>query len=141
MTANGRLTSGQRNAMASLYGGRSTIISINAVYLGLSLTEPDAAGGNITEPVGGNYRRALIGSGSQSLTQIMGAPVDGVTTNERELHFEETTAPLGTIGYYFTASAVTGGTIYAIGTLDVPISPIAGDGINVRVGDLRIAIT
>lgn len=48
-------------------------------YIGLSSTEPNESGGNVTEPSGGGYTRVAIGT--------MGAPENGKTSNEAEIDF------------------------------------------------------
>lgn len=134
------LGNGVANNLVNYLGGRVQNISgINNVYVGLSSTAPTATGGNITEPTGNGYSRALLGSYSQSLTQLMGAAANGVAQNAKTVKFDEATGDWGTLTHMVLYSAENGGTFLAFAPLTAPITPTAGKIPIIRVGNLTIS--
>lgn len=81
----------------------------SSVYLGLSSTEPTAAGTNITEPSGNGYARVLVGNTSQTLTSLFGDPSNGTITNKDIIYFPEATGSWGdTLTHYVLYTSATG---------------------------------
>lgn len=61
-----------------------TVNASNSFYVGISSTIPNADGGNVSEPSGGNYARAKISGLSE--------PSDGTITNSASIEFPVSTA-------------------------------------------------
>ena len=62
-------------------------------YIGLSLTQPNDEGGNVTEPVAGSgYARVAAANGNFTATA-------GTITNRGYIYFPEATAAWGTVLY------------------------------------------
>lgn len=60
--------------MSTMYSNSATTF-----FVGLSSTEPDSAGNNISEPTGGNYARVRVASFTE--------PSNGMVSNTNELEF------------------------------------------------------
>lgn len=126
----------------------------STAYLGLSKTEPTAAGGNVTEPSAASYHRKCIGIYNQSGTQLMGTPSAGVITNNQEIHFDEAEEAWATseapLTYACLFSAATGGNLLAYGLLGKTVEgewvaqsivPVANTAVIIKTGDLKISLT
>lgn len=104
------------------------------VWLGLSTTTPDDAGGNFTEPVGGNYARVTItNSGAE-----WNAAASGSKTNINNLLFAQATAGWGTITHWGLFDVSSGGTALLTGSLSISQAVIAGDIPAVAPGEVVI---
>ena len=110
----------------------------STIYVGLSTTTINAAGGNITEPGGGAYER--LATANNLATWPSGNPkVNGVT-----LTFQRATGTWGQIVDFFLANHATSsaaGNIIAFGTLVVPLTVNAGNTPSFGVGALRVRLT
>jgi hypothetical protein len=114
-----------------------------SIYLGLSSTTPNAAGGNITEPTGNGYERVLIGTYSQSGTQKFGDVSNDSITNNEIIYFPESTGSWGNILTHFvlfTNKTSTGDSyVLAFGELTTPITVSAADTVVLfRKGELTV---
>ena len=143
------------NSTLNTLCGKSQYTSYGALcYLGLSSTLPTKTGANVTEPNKNGYARVLLGNYSQAYTQMMGNPVDGAITNDKEIHFNEVTAAddnngWGTLSYVCLYSAATGGNLLAWGELGThieevwtpqSISPATNNVVVIKAGDLNITM-
>lgn len=84
-------------------------------YIGLSTTEPDLDGDNVTEPSeDAGYARIELTSLSE--------PIDGVVTNEQAINFDESTDSWGTITHFviFDEEDVGEGNLLMYGELTTP---------------------
>lgn len=100
------------------------------VYLGLSTTEilPDGTGNN--EPSGNGYARKAITFGAASNRSI---------TQSADVTFDQASGPWGTLAYFGIWSALTAGTLLAVGTLGTPKSVVAGNTPSVASGQCVIS--
>lgn len=62
----------------------------SSYYVGLSSTEMDAAGGNVTEPTGNGYTRVLVS---------FSASANGKVYNDTNIEFPKSTGSWGTLSY------------------------------------------
>ena len=135
------ITQAKANELLNYFTGRvSSIVSNPAVYIGLSTSTPTATGGNVTEPVGNGYARVLLGNSSQALTLKMSAAANGEITNGEILYFPEATGSWGSCTHLCFFTALTGGTPFAFGALNLSISPTAGTVPLIRVGGLTLTL-
>jgi hypothetical protein len=107
------------------------------IYVGLSTTTINTAGGNITEPSGGSYVR--LATANNAATWPSGNPkVNGVT-----LQFVQATAGWGQILDFFLSnhlSSVVAANIIGYGTLTTPVTVNSGNTPSFGVGALRIRL-
>ena len=110
-----------RNMIVDQFTGKGQSYWGVSKYIGLSSTAPTQAGGNITEPTTGGYKRVLIGTTNQSGTYKMSAAADGESISTEEIYFPESTGTWGApLTHYVlfnsdTASSVSN--VLAYGTL------------------------
>lgn len=150
------ITNRTANAILNAMTGKAQNASIaSRAFIGLSSTEPNAQGQGITEPVGGGYERKQIGYYNDTYGQYMGTPVDGVITNNQEIHFNEATGDWGEQKYVCIFDAATGGNLVAWGELGEyeggdafsgtwkakSITPKANTVVVLKVGNVRISIS
>ena len=110
-------------------------------YIGLSSTEPNVAGGGITEPVGNGYARALFGTNNSSYgTNHAEINDNKELTNKDIIYFGEATGNWGTLTHYCLFSAATGGNLLAYGALTSPIAPVNGTVPLIRAGEIKITL-
>ncbi len=107
------------------------------IYVGLSKTSINSAGGNITEPTGGAYARKVTVNNSTNWPS--GNPkVNGVTVT-----FVKATGAWGTILDFFLsdhATSVVAANIIAFGTLTTPLTVNNGNTPSFGVGALRVRL-
>lgn len=114
----------------------------NNCYIALSSTEPNVAGGGVTEPVGNGYSRTVFGAnGSNSELSKAVINADGVLTNNEIIYFGEATGNWGTLTHYCLFSSASGGSLLAYGELKNPITPTAGTVPLIRVGEIKITLS
>lgn len=99
------------------------------VFVGLSSTKPDSAGGNISEPPAGTgYGRVLIGSNNASASQKFSSPSGGRVANDEYIYFPESSDAWGDplTHFFLTTSEMGSGTIIGYGelTADGVSSPV-----------------
>ncbi len=97
----------------------------NTIWQGLSTTTPDAAGANVTEPVGNGYVR---------LSLTMGAAAAAVRQNTNAVQHAASGGDWGTItnSVYYTANS--GGTAIGFDDLDAPRNMVDGATMDFGVG-------
>lgn len=120
--------------------GRANSISGGGnVFVGLSYTKPNRDSTNVTEPdANTGYERVLLGSHNQSFTFKMNAPVDAVTTNKDEIHFNEAMiAYPQPVTHYLI---YVGNNLVMYGELTNPIQPIKSSVPMVRKEELKLTI-
>ena len=78
------------------------------VYLGLSSTEPDNNGGNITEPSAASYKRTLI-SGEDTTEKKFSSAADGIISNDKEIQCATARETWGVLPYWFLSTSDTKG--------------------------------
>ena len=106
------------------------------LYVGLSTTTITDAGGNITEPVGGNYARVAVTNNATNFP----AAASGAKANGTAISFPEATGAWGTITDFFISDASPGGNILCYGALDASKTVSSGETISFAVGALDITL-
>ena len=148
----GRLTPYAANQLLNELTGKTNSLDFGTIYAGLSKTEPTVSGDsttNITEPStsGTGYKRVLIGSSSQALTQLMGSATGGSTTNNQIVKFDEVLASWGTLTHFVLFNSSSGGQALAFGNLvddggqATSITPTLNSMPIIRAGGLTISLT
>lgn len=87
---------------------------LSGCFVGLSTTEPTASGGNFSEPVGGGYERASIGT--------LNVSIDAQVANDAIIFFNETLGSWGTVTHFGLFSKKEGGTPFFTGELTQPVT-------------------
>ncbi len=117
--------------------GASAYTAPGILYVGLSTTLPNDAGGNITEPSGANgYARVAV---TNNLTNWPAA-VGGAKSNGTLIAFPTATASWGTVSWFFISDAASGGNMLGWGTLTNPKTIDSGDTASFQTGDLDITL-
>ena len=134
------------NKILTLLVGKTSRIALSSdnyfsVYVGLSTTEPNADGTNVTEPVGNGYARVLLGNTSQALTQKMGEVSNGHVENNEIIYFPEATGSWGTITHFCIFNSASSGNLLAFGALSTSILPVANTIPIVRIGELDLSLS
>lgn len=121
------------NCVAGNLFGTKTSPAIPATYyIGLSTTEPNAAGENVTEPsVDAGYGRVLLNNLSE--------PINGLVTNTSSVNFEESTASWGTVTHFVIFDAETGGNLLMYGAVSPPRVVEEGTVMTIRQDYLRLS--
>jgi hypothetical protein len=107
------------------------------LYVGLSTTTITDAGGNITEPAGNNYARAVVTNNSTNFP----AAAAGSKSNGTDINFNVPSGAWGTILDFFIGDAASAGNILAYGTLTASQSPTSGNTVKFAAGALTITLT
>lgn len=137
------ITVNTANQILNAFFGRVNNVTLGSTcYIGLSTTTPAANGDNFTEPASGTgYARVLVGSYSQSNTQLMDAAANGSISNTNNIiFFPEATATWGTITHFGLFSSKTGGTPIMYGALSSSISVPSGYIPIFRAGALTVSL-
>ena len=130
------------NKILSLLCGKTNSLNLgSSIYVGLSTTEPNADGTNVTEPVGNGYARVLLGYYNQNMTQKMGEISAGEVSNDEIIYFPEATGSWGTITHFCIFDSASGGNLLAFGALSTPIQPVANTIPIIRVGELNLSLS
>lgn len=100
-----------RNCVAdNIFRGAASPPLPIALYIGLSSTEPDADGQNVTEPGSGvGYARVQLSG--------LSAAQDGVVTNPSVINFAESTGNWGTMTHFVIFDAAEDGNLLMYGAL------------------------
>ena len=103
------------------------------LYLALSTTDPLDDGSGITEPVGGNYARAVC-------TAAFAPAASRVAANDVEITFNQASGAWGTITHWAIFDNVSAGNMLAHG--DFTASKVVNSGITPKVtaGNLTITV-
>lgn len=105
------------------------LISGDTPYLALYTTDPTAAGTG-DEVTGGSYIRKAITFGAISGNSI---------SNTSAVVF--TGMPAATVTHFGIRDSVTNGDLLVYGTLNAPVTTIAGDEVNFPIGNISISIS
>lgn len=138
------LTPAFANQILNLMTGRIQQIIVGTVSVGLSYTEPTLVLPSNTvafqEPAAATgYDRALLGDYKQSLTQIMGVPEGGSTTNVKNVFFPKAITDYPLPVKYFLI--FNGSTLIAYERLTEDIQPTINTVPIIEIGNLTISIT
>lgn len=116
-------------------------------YIGFSTTAPSLDGTGYTEPSeDAGYERILVGSYSQSLTQLFGgASISDdessvVMTNEQNIKSNRATAAWGTLTHVLFFTAKTDGTLMAYQALTTAVAVNTGESIQINKGTLDLIL-
>ena len=103
-------------------------------YIGLSSTEPNISGGNVTEPStsGTGYARV-------QLTDL-NEPADGVVSNKNIISFPSSTTSWGTMTHYVIYDAASDGNLLMYGNLSVSRTIESDTILSINSGELEISI-
>ena len=122
------------NCIAGNVFGSASVPSIpSAYYIGLSTTQPNANGTNVTEPASaGGYARVRLNS--------IGNPQNGAVTNTSAISFNESTSSWGVVTHFVVYDAATGGNLLMYGELTSPRTVDAATTIAIKPGDLSLTV-
>lgn len=127
------------NKLLNLTFGAVTFAPATVLYIGLSSTAVDDAGGGITEPIGNGYARALVNNNTTNFPSTS----SGTIANGTVVMFPQATGQWASgadLTHFFVADAPVGGNIYAAGTLTTPKKFSNGDQPNFPVGSLTFSL-
>lgn len=104
-------------------------------YIGLSKTEPNETGGNVTEPetVAG-YARVELNS--------LGEPVDGLVTNQQAINFNESTNGWGTVTHFvvYDSNEAGAGNLLMYGALTTPRTVETATIMTIKENYLKLSV-
>lgn len=128
------ITTYYKNCVSGNIFGTKTDPAIPAsYYIGLSTTEPNAEGSNVTEPSGdAGYARVQLANLSE--------PVDGVVSNNQDVTFDESTSSWGTITHYVIYDQLTGGNLLLYNSLTTPREVEAASIMTIKSGSLKLKV-
>lgn len=101
-------------------------------YVGLSSTEPNIDGSNVTEPNGGGYVRVKLTGLSE--------PFDGVVQNANDINMAESNANWGVMTHYVIFDAETEGNLLMYGQLNPSRTIEEGTVMSVVSGTLKLSV-
>lgn len=101
------------------------------LYVAISTTDPTVAGTGITEPVGNGYARVLCNTWKTAAARLI--------SNSGTIAFPEATGAWGTIGYYATFDAATGGNMISYGSLAATKTIGFGDNASFQDGSIAVS--
>ena len=119
----------------NVFGTQSSPALPTQYYIGLSTTEPNAAGSGVTEPsTEAGYTRVELTS--------LGEPSDGVVTNTLAINFDESTASWGTITHFVIYDSPTAGSgnLLMYGELTSPRSVETATIMTIKEGYLKLSV-
>ena len=124
------------NCVAGNVFGTKTTPAIPATYyIGLSTTEPNINGSNVTEPSSEHgYARVPLSA--------MSEPVNGVVSNTSPIDFNESTASWGVITHYviYDSETVGSGNLLMYGELSAPRTVEASTVMTIRNDSLKLSV-
>ena len=121
-----------KNNLQDAFWRGAALVRPTTIYVGLSTTAPNDAGGNITEPSGNGYARVAVANSSTTWA----ASAAGSTISIVDVLFPNPIGGWGTVGWFFYSDALTGGNILEWAALttarlldasSVPVRFVAGD--------------
>ena len=122
------------------FGGEDYTRPAN-VYVGLSTTEPEDDGSNITEPVGGNYARVELDNNLIWDAAVINTNGIAEKENNELIMFPEPTDNWGEITHFFLADDSAEGNILGTGEMPSPTIVENGDDpIVIDKGSLKITL-
>lgn len=116
--------------------GAALFTPAGTLYVGLSTTAINDAGGNITEPSGNNYARVAVTNNATNFPAASG----GAKSNGLAITFPQASGAWGTVTHFFISDAPSGGNIYCWGALTASKEVTTGDTLSFAVGDLDITL-
>lgn len=129
------------NSLMGKTSNFGALASAPTVYVGLSSTQPNADGTNVTEPTGGSYARVAT-SASDWNSATLADP--SVIDNAVELTFTAATADWlagSNLQYGALYDAPTGGNFLGHGTLATAKPVTNGDQPKIPAGSLQVTLT
>lgn len=138
------LTAAFANQILNLMTGKSDQIRGGTISVGLSYTEPTLVLPSNTvafeEPAAATgYERVLLGNYQSTLTHVMGAPVEGTTTNVKNVFFPKAITNYPFAVKYFLI--FNGSTLIAYERLTEDMQPTINTVPIIEIGNLTISIT
>lgn len=106
------------------------------VYVALSTTTPNDAGGSFTEPTDASYARVAVTNNNTNFPAASG----GSKANGTDITFPTAAASWGTVTYFGVFTASSGGTPIATGALSTSKTPGSGDTLKFLAGDLVVTL-
>lgn len=104
------------------------------LYIGLSTSTPNDAGGNFTEPSGNNYSRLATTAADWSAASA------GAKTNSAAFEMPEASGSWGTITHVGLFEASSGGTPILWAALAASRAITTGDVLRIPAGDFDISL-
>lgn len=104
-------------------------------YIGLSKTEPNETGGNVTEPeTAAGYARVELNS--------LGEPVDGLVTNQQAINFNESTSGWGTVTHFvvYDSNEAGAGNLLMYGALTTPRTVETATIMTIKENYLKLSV-
>ena len=114
--------------------------SVPTIYLGLSSTAPNEAGGNITEPSGGNYSRKATTAGDWNTATSTGASGYAYLTNANTIEFDTASGTWNTQNYFVLFDGATTGNVLGWGSLSAQKNIGNGDTARFAASDLTVKL-
>lgn len=122
------------NALLDALLGDAHLSSVpDALYLGLSTTDPDTS---ITELSGDGYERALVPNDSATWPAASGA----AKSNGRVILLAAATADWPEVGWWVLYDAATSGNVVASAALSAPVTVTTGRTPRFVVGSLTVSL-
>lgn len=118
----------------NVFGTKDTPALPTTYYIGLSTTEPNTSGANVTEPSSdAGYARVQL--------TTLSDPVNGVVSNESSVDFNESTSSWGTVTHYviYDSATVGSGNLLMYGELSTPRTVEAATVMTIRTGSLKLS--
>lgn len=121
------------NLVASnVFRTKTTPAIPTAYFVGLSKTEPNLSGGNVSEPdASAGYARVQL--------ENLSAPSNGVVTNTKAIDFAESTAAWGTVTHFIVFDTKTGGNLLMYGQLTTDRTVEAATIMTIKEGALTLS--
>lgn len=114
---------------------KETLAIPTKYYIGLSKTEPNETGGNVTEPeTAAGYARVELNS--------LGEPVDGLVTNQQAINFNESTNGWGTVTHFvvYDSNEVGAGNLLMYGALTTPRTVETATIMTIKENYLKLSV-
>ena len=120
--------------MGNLFKTKETPALPSEYYIGLSSTDPNISGGNVTEPLSNSgYKRVKL--------ENLSEPADGVITNEQAISFDESTANWGTMSHFVIYDALEAGNLLMYDTLSTPRNVEAATIVTIKANSLTLTLS
>ena len=129
-----QLTTYTRNEVLDHIFSKGAWTMPSNVWLALSTTTPNAAGGNVTEPVGNNYSRVAFKA-------QMGTASGGVITSTGIVESPVASGSWGTVTHMCVYDAATNGNLLAFAPLPTSQAIGANQKLEFPIGDITSRLT
>lgn len=120
--------------MGNVFKTKTTPVLPEKVYLGLSSSEPDIDGTNVTEP------STLSGYSRIELTEKLGEPNNGVISNTADISFPESSASWGTITHFVIYDSESDGNLLMFESLTQNRSVETATIVTIKAGNLTVTL-